>query len=269
LFGAGEADPGPEVSGKTACSPAVLPAWQQAGVNGRAEDRRTRGQAFRAVQANRNLHLRGKGHICKPERGLDFRDYLDMRIRCPSCSATYEVPDTMLDPPRTVRCAKCAHDWTAVAILEPEVPEAPEEAAEPEVAEMADAVAPYAAAEDELPLRRQGAQAARERLLEPEPVIGDTPLSAIERLALGADMSPQIRRRDRLLTAAWAASFAALTALGVAGYTERNVLMHQWPASKRVYATLGLTPVQGKAMPAQIGGAKDGPAPVVPAKPAQ
>ena len=26
----------------------------------------------------------------------------------------------MLDPPRTVRCAKCAHDWTAVAIIEPE-----------------------------------------------------------------------------------------------------------------------------------------------------
>ena len=110
-----------------------------------------------------------------------------------------------------------------------------------------------------------GARAARERLLEPDAVIGDTPLSAIERLALGADMSPQIRRRDRLLTAAWAASFAALTALGVAGYTERNVLMQQWPASKRVYATLGLSPM--KALPAQGEAPKDGPVPVVPAKP--
>jgi len=104
-------------------------------------------------------------------------------------------------------------------------------------------------------------------------VIGDTPLSAIERLAMGADMSPQIRRRDRLLTAAWAASFAALTGLGVAGYTERNVLMQQWPASKRVYATLGLTPLNGKSAPAQEGAAKEGaakdaPAPVVPPKPA-
>ena len=98
-------------------------------------------------------------------------------------------------------------------------------------------------------------------------MIGDTPLSAIERLALGADMSPQLRRRDRLLTAAWAASFAALTGLGVAGYTERNVLMQEWPASKRVYATLGLTPLNGKTPPAQIGGAKDGPAPIEPAKP--
>lgn len=165
----------------------------------------------------------------------------------------------MLDPPRTVRCAKCSHDWTAVAIVEPEVPEQPEPVPEPALAE-ADEAAPFAP-EPELPLRRQGAQAARERLLEPEPVIGDTPLSAIERLALGADMSPQMRRRDRLLTAAWAASFAALTALGVAGYTERYVLMQQWPASKRVYATLGLTPLNLKSTTP-----KDGPVPAVPPK---
>jgi predicted Zn finger-like uncharacterized protein len=190
-----------------------------------------------------------------------------MRIRCPSCSATYEVPDAMLDTPRTVRCAKCAHDWTPVAIIEPEPVEEPDEAAEPEPAAPAEAAAPEVD-EDELAFRRQTARTARERLLEPEAVIGDTPLSAIERLALG-DMSPQIRRRDRLLTAAWAASFAALTGLGVAGYTERNVLMQQWPASKRVYATLGLSTGNGKSAPVQIGGATDAPAPVVPAKPAQ
>jgi predicted Zn finger-like uncharacterized protein len=180
-----------------------------------------------------------------------------MRIRCPSCSATYEVPDALLDTPRTVRCARCANDWTAIAIIEPEVTEQPEAVPEPEVAEPAELVA----AEPEPPLRRQGARAARERLLEPEAVTGDTPLSAIERLALGADMSPQLRRRDRLLTAAWAASFAAVTALGVAGYTERNVLMQQWPASKRVYATLGLTPANGTSA------VKEGAQPTAPPKP--
>jgi hypothetical protein len=165
----------------------------------------------------------------------------------------------MLDPPRTVRCAKCAHDWTAVAIVEPEVAEEPQEEAETEAAQAAEP-APPDEAEAEPPPRWQGARAARERLMEPEPVTGDTPLSAIERLALGADLSPQILRRDRLLTAAWAASFAALTALGVAGYTERNVLMQQWPASKRVYATLGLTQNNGKTPPAQGTAPKDGPA---------
>jgi hypothetical protein len=162
----------------------------------------------------------------------------------------------MLDPPRTVRCAKCAHDWIAVAIAEPEVPEEPEEVLEPAGAEADDMASPFAA-EPEVPLRRQGARAARERLLEPEVAIGDTPLSAIERLAMGADMSPHMRRRDRLLTAAWAASFAAVTALGVAGYTERDVLMQQWPASKRVYATLGLTPIHGKSTAAKDGSPPD------------
>lgn len=76
--------------------------------------------------------------------------------------------------------------------------------------------------------------------VHPEPALGDTPLSAIERLAAPSDLYPSTDRRGRLLTAAWAASFAALAALGVAGYTERDLLMKQWPASKRVYVTLGL-----------------------------
>jgi hypothetical protein len=82
---------------------------------------------------------------------------------------------------------------------------------------------------------------------EYELVQGDTPLSAIERLAIPSDLNALPHRRDRLLTAAWAASFAALAAIGVAGYTQRDVLMKQWPASKRVYATLGLAPLDKKA----------------------
>jgi hypothetical protein len=81
---------------------------------------------------------------------------------------------------------------------------------------------------------------------EPGFVPGDTPLSAIERLSAPSDLYAQTRRRDHLLTAAWAVSFAALAALGVAGYTQRDMLMKQWPASKRVYATLGLLPMEAK-----------------------
>jgi hypothetical protein len=131
-----------------------------------------------------------------------------------------------------------------VAVIEPEVVEEPERVPEPELAEASETTSRFAPEPEPY---RPGGRAARERLLEPERVTGDTPLSAIERLALGAEMSPQMRRRDRVLTAAWAASFAALTGLGVAGYTERNTLMQQWPASKRVYATLGLTPINGKS----------------------
>jgi hypothetical protein len=110
------------------------------------------------------------------------------------------------------------------------------------------------------------AQAAIEPVAGPDPehgvALGDTPLSAIERLAAPSDLSPRaIRRRDRLLTAAWAASFAALAALGVAGYTERDVLMRHWPASKRVYATLGLVQVDAKGDPAKSAPEKAAPAP--------
>jgi hypothetical protein len=77
-------------------------------------------------------------------------------------------------------------------------------------------------------------------------ILGDTPLSAIQRLAAPIDYQQYQRRRGRMLTAAWAFSFAALAGLGVAGYTERDLLMKQWPASKRVYATLGLVPADMK-----------------------
>ena len=152
-----------------------------------------------------------------------------MRIRCPSCSATYEVPDALLDPPRTVRCARCAEDWMAVPIDEAATPEVPAEAT-PDPAEHASAELAVSA-----PVPGE------------EEVTGDTPLSGIEPLSLPADLSHGLFRRDSLLTAAWAASFAILTALAVAGYTERDLLMRHWPASKRVYGTLGLAPIGGKA----------------------
>jgi predicted Zn finger-like uncharacterized protein len=148
-----------------------------------------------------------------------------MRIRCPSCSATYEVPDTLVERPRTVRCAKCAHDWLATAIDENPL-------LEPAIAEPTETGMPVQDPADNAPER--------------DPVLGPTPLSAIERLSASADLSPRIRRQDRILTAAWAVSFAALAGLGVAGYTKRDALMREWPASKRVYATLGLAPVDAK-----------------------
>lgn len=60
---------------------------------------------------------------------------------------------------------------------------------------------------------------------------------------------PPARRRDPWLTAAWAASFAALAGLGVAGLTQRDLIMRQWPASKLVYAKVGLVSAQPDAPP--------------------
>jgi predicted Zn finger-like uncharacterized protein len=56
-----------------------------------------------------------------------------MRIVCPGCEAAYEVPEAMLSPGRTVRCARCGRDWVpwpeqdqaAAALAEEELPAAP------------------------------------------------------------------------------------------------------------------------------------------------
>src|SRR5471032_2492099 len=129
-----------------------------------------------------------------------------MRIRCPSCSATYEVADALLDPPRTVRCARCAHDWIGVAVAGDPVAVSPAPAAEPIPEPVPEPAAEAPARE---PVVHEIAKPVPEAP-EPEPVLGDTPLSAIERLAAQDDLSPPVRRRDRILTAAWAASFALL-----------------------------------------------------------
>jgi hypothetical protein len=154
------------------------------------------------------------------------------------------VADALLDPPRMVRCARCAHDWVAEPVAADPTPELPAGAAnEPDHTERPAHQPATGPAADDVPVD--------ERYPEPEAAFGDTPLSAIERLAAPGDLSPRVRRRDRLLTVAWAASFALLAALGVAGYTQRDRLMQEWPASKRVYAKLGLLPADAKGRDAK------------------
>ena len=39
-----------------------------------------------------------------------------MRIVCPACTATYDVPEARLAPGRAVRCARCGMDWMPLAV---------------------------------------------------------------------------------------------------------------------------------------------------------
>jgi hypothetical protein len=135
--------------------------------------------------------------------------------------ATYEVPDALLETPRTVRCARCAHDWTATPMTATELLE---EAEGPGVAFHDRPAAP--------PVKMPEAFADQSDLFAEEP------------------LAPAVEpggRRSSLLTVAWIASFAALTLLGVAGYAKRDQLMRHWPASTRVYAMFGLVQNDGQA----------------------
>ncbi len=136
-----------------------------------------------------------------------------MRIVCPACAATYDVPEGRLVPGRVVRCARCATDWEPVAHKPaadepvpnaPAVPEPPPEPPPP----------------------------------EPEPVV--EPPAEIEP-ALSAE--PAVPAwRAWLLPAAWVLSAVVLLAVGFLALSARNSIMHAWPPSIRAYGAIGLGP---------------------------
>ena len=141
------------------------------------------------------------------------------------------MADALLENPRTVRCARCAHEWTAEPLSE-------DQSLQPNSDQLAETdqegTKPRARAGFgvvRIGSRPRGYAAVRDR----------TARRSVGPLREHAAARPISDRRMRH----W--SIAALAALGVAGYTERDALMRQWPASKRLYATLGLLPVETKA----------------------
>lgn len=129
-----------------------------------------------------------------------------MRIQCPACAATYEVPANLLKPGLTVRCARCANEWVPPAEADESPPLAtpvptPESRPEPEVR------------------------------AQPRPVARTAP-----RKAPAAPPAPGARA----LRAAWIASVVVLAALLWGAFSQRDAVMKAWPPSIRVYAALGL-----------------------------
>jgi predicted Zn finger-like uncharacterized protein len=127
-----------------------------------------------------------------------------MRISCPFCEAAYDVPASVIQARRRLRCARCQSDWSPQA-------ESSAEPVPPEPAPLA--IAPPAVA-----------VAPAERLA-PEVPPAPPPAGAPAWLVL----------------AAWVLSFALLGAAGWGAVTWRQPVMQAWPASVRLYAVLGLS----------------------------
>lgn len=138
-----------------------------------------------------------------------------MRIACPSCAVTYEVPGNRLTAGRVVRCARCGHEWA------PEHPDAPE---------------PDPHSFDE---RGERTDVDVEG---PEP-------SAMDIFALRSKLSPP----DRRLQAAWIASVTVLLLLLGSAVMWRSAVMTSWPASERLYSWIGLQPAKAPAKTADAG----------------
>ena len=141
-----------------------------------------------------------------------------MRIACPACTASYEVPDRLLaGPARTLRCSRCGADF-ALPRAEAPAPAAPPlvEAAPP----------PPPAVEPDPP-----AAVAPEP--PPAPAPRSEPLAAPRPTAAAEAPSP-------LLLRAWVASIAVVLAAIVALLVFHGAVMDAWPASRRLFAALGL-----------------------------
>jgi predicted Zn finger-like uncharacterized protein len=156
-----------------------------------------------------------------------------MRIVCPSCAVSYEVPDSLLKPGRSVRCARCANNWVPLAIDEPELHQAPQ--------------SPPTQTEDEY-------EAVEREETPPHPQ-----LSAMDLLAAH-------RKREeapRFLRSAWIASVIVLLGLLAAGVVWRDAAAAAWPPSVRLYQALGLDVTTGQrpASPAASGPGAVAPAP--------
>lgn len=154
-----------------------------------------------------------------------------MRLSCPSCEASYELPETMfLTGPRMVRCVRCSHAWLGGA-PEPEAP-APAEAATPDP----DA-APPATTEAGEPqgngrlaskLRRRGASTS-----EPP-----APFPKLD-MDLGPAPPP---KAGMAVVAGWVLTVLFLLAAGWGGVEYRADIMAAWPESARLYDALGIGP---------------------------
>jgi predicted Zn finger-like uncharacterized protein len=137
-----------------------------------------------------------------------------MRIACPSCSAAYDVADSLLPAGRIVQCARCNEAWIAVPVEAPPVnePETEESTAEP-TAE-----------------------------LQPGPETQKPRLTAVDRLAQRAP--PPRSPGGTARRATWAACIVVVLGLLWGAYTWRADVMTHWPQSVQLYSLFGLAPPQ-------------------------
>lgn len=140
-----------------------------------------------------------------------------MRIACPTCEATYEVPDALIGSGRLLRCAKCGHEWMVkpeATVLGEAIPAEMDAAPPAEAAPALPAVPP--------PLRPPGRQ--------PQPIYPPLPTPEEQRRARSATM---------LLSAAWIGSVLILGALGAGAWAYRAPIVEAWPPAARFYLLLG------------------------------
>jgi predicted Zn finger-like uncharacterized protein len=155
-----------------------------------------------------------------------------MRITCPTCAATYEVPDHLVGSGRSMRCRKCGHAWQVL----------PDQGPDQGKDQGAEQGAPPAQAPEPSPPRLpQGLPPLPDDRLPPPP-----PIAAPPRRPYPID--PPLPQPDAApppagtaLRLAWAASLLAVLGLAVALWLFRVEIVQAWPPAARLYFMLGTT----------------------------
>ncbi len=196
-----------------------------------------------------------------------------MRIVCPSCAATYDVPVPQLAPGRSVRCARCSTDWTPVPDLVPvresfAAPVVPETKISPaiqskfpttllpatpafvETGERADLINPprtTSAMTDPIPGAATLSQTAPRFALKGGP---DPHEAAAEEAEAPDDFiqddaeflpAPMVPRPPATASMfGWVVTIGLLIWFGWLAVVQRDRIIRAWPASTRAYAAVGL-----------------------------
>ncbi len=185
----------------------------------------------------------------------------DMRITCPDCGATYEVPPTLLAGRRPVRCARCSGEWLPAPEPGSELPAAgaaPDaadrgaadtgavnvEAADLEEADAGTAATTLPSASG-LRVVPEPGEAAQEGPLPPPDAAPPLPRPAWRTAGTAPrrDAAPAAAAGTGTGAAAVAGWLATAVVLGLllwGGYAGRDAVMRSWPPSARAYAALGL-----------------------------
>ncbi len=173
-----------------------------------------------------------------------------MRIVCPSCSATYDVPETRLAPGLSVRCARCSADWAPLPIAPPPAPEGvPEPVRCPaaRATEFSPTLFPPAPEFAGDPLLSSGPEAA-EPIEAPGAVPAandheEAPAGSVERHGTVKILAARkIPPSPVAALIGWVLTLILLAALGWTAVSQRGRIMQAWPPSTRAYTAIGLPP---------------------------
>jgi predicted Zn finger-like uncharacterized protein len=177
-------------------------------------------------------------------RTIAARPESRMRIVCPSCEATYEVPKSLLgDGGKLVRCARCGKEWLPEATPPAEAPSLSIATTLAELRRMeqpsgASVVDKAPQPVDAAP-RLGGSLGERLASRSRQPASEDAMPDGLDGVALRVNL---LSRRMQLVSAlAWAGSAVVLVAAAATFVAKQSAIQVLFPATERLYRLFGMS----------------------------